>query len=84
VCSLASLRSQNIRANANGALIHISNADRKGITGKPIDIKRSEGFIPPLGFVRQILSALNWIDPEDLEGIDFILLFDDGSTYNAG
>jgi hypothetical protein len=49
-----------------------------------MNIRSSEGFIPPAGFVRWIRSALDWIDPVDLAGIDFVLLFDDVPPFTPG
>ncbi len=54
------------------------------IQKRAVAVRSSEGFIPPFGFVRRILSALNWIDPEDLEGIGFVFLFDDVSSTTPG
>jgi len=49
-----------------------------------VAVKVSEGFIPPLGLEHRILSALNWIDSADLEGITFVFLFDGVPSITPG
>ncbi|SRR6266478_7083710 len=54
------------------------------VSTEPISVKSSDGFVSPVGFVRRILSALDWIDPADLEGIGFVFLFDDVPPTTPG
>ncbi|MEA2206547.1 MAG: hypothetical protein QOE77_3323 [Blastocatellia bacterium] len=57
---------------------------QESTAAKPMNVRCSEGFIPPSGLVRRIRSALRWIDPADLEGIDFVFLFDDVPPVTPG
>src|SRR5688572_2714921 len=45
-------------------------------TPDSIVVSASEGFVPPYGFIRRVRTALNWIDPTDLEGLGLVFLFD--------
>jgi hypothetical protein len=42
-----------------------------------MDIKCWQDFVPPSGFYKHIRRALHWIEPEDLAGIDHVLLLED-------
>lgn len=49
-----------------------------------ITVKCSEDYVPRAGFVRRIRSAFNWIEPADLEGIDFVFIFENVPPTTPG
>jgi hypothetical protein len=47
-------------------------------------IRSSKEFTPPLGFLRRVRSALEWIDITDLEGIECVFLFEEVPPVTPG
>lgn len=53
-------------------MVQVSDSDFQS----RINIRTSEDFVPRAGLIHRIRAALHWIDPVDLEGIDFVFLFE--------
>jgi hypothetical protein len=49
----------------------------KDLESKSVPIRTSNGFVPSRAFIASLREAIEWINPVDLEGIDFVFLFND-------